>query len=249
MAGSATPGPNTPAPAGAASTATADGDRPQFATALRGYERNQVDDYLAQRDRDLSSLRAELADLRAERDRAVAEAEGKGKELLGGPRRRSAHLEPAAKEDELRYRRELLAHRRAGGLGDPQLGEAMDRRTSSRSPHRGRGAPARGRAGTLMTPGLPARAGPGPQAMAALQERERQISSSSRPRQQAESVLRAYAKRSPSGLREESRRPPSRPGSGPRSRRPPARTIATKEIPGCRAAVPTSAASSPSSRS
>ena len=50
MAG-ATPWPSTPTPNGGA-TATADGDRPLFATALRGYERNQVDDYLTQRDKD-----------------------------------------------------------------------------------------------------------------------------------------------------------------------------------------------------
>ena len=94
MAGSATPW--SSAPAGAAATATADDDRPQFATALRGYERNQVDDYLAQRDKDLAVLRAELADLRAERDRAVAEVDSTGKELRD-VRAKSAHLEPAAR--------------------------------------------------------------------------------------------------------------------------------------------------------
>ena len=104
MAG-ATPWPNTPN--STAATATADGDRPLFATALRGYERNQVDDYLAQRDKETAGLRAELADLRAERDRAVAEAESTGKELREA-RAKSAHLEPAAKEDSFGFRAEKL---------------------------------------------------------------------------------------------------------------------------------------------
>jgi len=102
----ATPWPSTPTPNGGA-TATADGDRPLFATALRGYERNQVDDYLTQRDKELSGLRAELADLRAERDRAVSDAESVGKELREA-RAKSAHLEPAAKEDSFGFRAEKL---------------------------------------------------------------------------------------------------------------------------------------------
>jgi cell division septum initiation protein DivIVA len=101
-----TPWPSTPTPTGGA-TATADGDRPLFATALRGYERNQVDDYLGRRDKELSGLRAELADLRAERDRAVTEAENAGKELREA-RAKSAHLEPAAKEDSFGFRAEKL---------------------------------------------------------------------------------------------------------------------------------------------
>ena len=56
MAGSATPWPSTQG--AVAGTATADGDRPLFATALRGYERNQVDDYLERRDTELSELRS-----------------------------------------------------------------------------------------------------------------------------------------------------------------------------------------------
>jgi cell division septum initiation protein DivIVA len=101
----ATPWPSTPT--STAPTAPADGDRPAFATALRGYERNQVDDYLAQRDKELAGLRAEAADLRAERDRAVAEAENTGKELREA-RAKSAHLEPAAKEDSFGFRAEKL---------------------------------------------------------------------------------------------------------------------------------------------
>ena len=105
MAGSATPWPSTQG--AVAGTATADGDRPLFATALRGYERNQVDDYLDRRDTELSELRSQLADLRAERDRAVQDAESKSKELRDA-RAKSAHLEPAAKEDSFGFRAEKL---------------------------------------------------------------------------------------------------------------------------------------------
>jgi cell division septum initiation protein DivIVA len=104
VAGSATSWSSTDAPAG---TATADGDRPLFATALRGYERNQVDEHLDRRDRELASLRAELDDARAERDRALAEAESRSQELRDA-RAKSAHLEPAAKEDSFGFRAEKL---------------------------------------------------------------------------------------------------------------------------------------------
>jgi hypothetical protein len=70
------------AAAGAGATKTAGGDdRSPFAIALRGYERSQVDEHLARRDKETSGLQAELTELRQQRDEAVARAETAEKDL------------------------------------------------------------------------------------------------------------------------------------------------------------------------
>jgi len=202
VAGSATPWPSTPAPDGAAATATADGERPQFATALRGYERNQVDDYLAQRDKDLSSLRAELADLRAERDRAVAEAEGTGKELREA-RAKSAHLEPAAKEDSFGFRAEKLlriAEQEASDIRSSASREStniIEKARTEAEAHRHEVEQTLITRASLLEQQSAKRS-------AALQEREQQISEQlAAAREQAEQ-LQANARRVAERLREES---------------------------------------------
>ena len=202
MAGSATPWSSTPAPAGSAATAPADGDRPLFATALRGYERNQVDDYLAQRDKELSGLRAELADLRAERDRAVAEAESTGKELREA-RAKSAHLEPAAKEDSFGFRAEKLlrmAEQEAADIRSSASREStniIEKARTDAEAHRHEVEQTLITRASLLEQQAAKRS-------AALQEREQQITEQlAAAREQAEQ-LQANAKRVADRLREES---------------------------------------------
>jgi cell division septum initiation protein DivIVA len=200
VAGSATPWSNTPA--GAAATATADGDRPPFATALRGYERNQVDDYLAQRDKDVAALRAELADLRAERDRAVAEVDSTGKELRD-VRAKSAHLEPAAKEDSFGFRAEKLlriAEQEASEIRSSASREStniIEKARTEAEAHRHEVEQTLITRASLLEQQSAKRS-------AALQEREQQISEQlAAAREQAEQ-LQANARRVAERLREES---------------------------------------------
>jgi len=200
VAGSATPWPSTQG--AVAGTATADGDRPLFATALRGYERNQVDDYLTQRDKELSGLRAELADLRAERDRAVSDAESVGKELREA-RAKSAHLEPAAKEDSFGFRAEKLlriAEQEAAdirGSASRESASIIEKARTEAEAHRHEVEQTLITRASLLEQQSAKRS-------AALQEREQQISEQlAAAREQAEQ-LHANAARAAERLREES---------------------------------------------
>ena len=200
MAGSATPWPSTQGTV--AGTATADGDRPLFATALRGYERNQVDDYLDRRDTESSELRSELADLRAERDRAVQDAESKSKELRDA-RAKSAHLEPAAKEDSFGFRAEKLlrmAEQEAAeirGSASRESSSIVEKARTEAEAHRHEVEQTLITRASLLEQQSAKRS-------AALQEREQQISEQlAAAREQAEQ-LHANAARAAERLREES---------------------------------------------
>jgi len=183
-------------------TATADDDRPLFATALRGYERNQVDEHLDRRDRELAALRTELSDVRAERDRALAEAESRSQELRDA-RAKSAHLEPAAKEDSFGFRAEKLlrmaeqeaadirstASRESAGIIEKARTEAESHRHEVEQTLITRASLLEQQAAKRST---------------ALQEREQQITEQlAAAREQAEQ-LQANAQRAAERLREES---------------------------------------------
>ena len=198
MAGSATSW-STQAPAG---TATADDDRPVFATALRGYERNQVDDHLDRRDKELAALRSELAELRSERDRAVADAESKDQELREA-RAKSARLEPAAKEDSFGFRAEKLlrmAEQEAADIRSSAGRESssiVEKARTDAEAHRHEVEQTLITRASLLEQQAAKRS-------AALQEREQQIGEQlTAAREQAEQ-LQANAARAAERLREES---------------------------------------------
>jgi len=101
VAGTAT----SPTPTPAAHAAT--GDAPLFDTALRGYERRQVDEFVTEKNKEVSRLTMELAEANRQRRLATEHAESTEKELREA-RARSAHLEPAAPEDSFGFRAEKL---------------------------------------------------------------------------------------------------------------------------------------------
>jgi cell division septum initiation protein DivIVA len=91
------PSPSAPTPGGS----------PTFDTVLRGYERRQVDDYIARIRTEVAAVRDELADTQRQRKLATEHAEATETELRE-LRARSAHGEPAVKEDSFGYRAEKL---------------------------------------------------------------------------------------------------------------------------------------------
>lgn len=105
MAGPATTSPSTssspPAPA------KNGGDTHSFDTVLRGYERRQVDDFAAEKSKEIAWLKMELAEAHRQRRLATEHAEGTETELRE-LRASSAHAEPAAIEDSFGYRAEKL---------------------------------------------------------------------------------------------------------------------------------------------
>lgn len=96
------PGTNNPSPPSSSSS-----DVPSFDTVLRGYERRQVDEFVADRNKELSWLKMELAEAHRQRRLATEHAEGTESELRD-LRASSAHGEPAAIEDSFGYRAEKL---------------------------------------------------------------------------------------------------------------------------------------------
>ena len=101
MAGTAT----SPTPTPAAHAAT--GEAPLFDTALRGYERRQVDDFVTEKNKEVSRLTMELAEANRQRRLATEHAESTEKELRDA-RARSAHMEPSVPEDSFGFRAEKL---------------------------------------------------------------------------------------------------------------------------------------------
>ena len=98
MAGPATANPPLSTPEGGA-------DQP-FDTALRGYERRQVDDFVAARSKEISRLKSQLADERRQRQAATERADAAATELRE-VRARSAH-EPADPQESFGFRAEKL---------------------------------------------------------------------------------------------------------------------------------------------
>jgi cell division septum initiation protein DivIVA len=106
-----------------------------FDTVLRGYERRQVDDFVAKSNDEIIRLKEDLAEAQRQRRLATEHAEATERELreLQG---RSAHAEPIAVEDSFGYRAEKLlrmadqeaADMRAGATRDAEAVEAAARR-------------------------------------------------------------------------------------------------------------------------
>jgi len=82
-------------------------DGQSFDTALRGYERRQVDEFVNEKQKEVSRLRMELADAQRQHRRAKEHAEATEVELRE-LRAKSAHTEPMSMEDSFGYRAEKL---------------------------------------------------------------------------------------------------------------------------------------------
>ena len=85
-------------------------DYPQgqtFDTVLRGYERRQVDEFVAKASDDVARLKNDLADAKRKCRLATDHAEATERELRD-VRAKSAHTEPRSVEDSFGYRAEKL---------------------------------------------------------------------------------------------------------------------------------------------
>jgi hypothetical protein len=78
-----------------------------FDTVLRGYERRQVDDYVAKAKDEIAKLKDELSEAQRKRRLATEHAEATERELRD-VRAKSAHSEPRSVEDSFGYRAEKL---------------------------------------------------------------------------------------------------------------------------------------------
>ncbi|WP_214401940.1 hypothetical protein, partial [Pseudonocardia lacus] len=175
---------------------------PSFDTVLRGYERRQVDDFLAQRRAEVTSLREELAEAQRQRKLATEHAEATEKELRE-LRARSPHGEPAAKEDSFGYRAEKLLR-----LAEQEAAEARSHATKESASIIERARTEAEKHRHEVEQNLIARASQLEQQAAQrnteLQEREQQIADQlAAAREQAEQ-LHSTAARAADRLREES---------------------------------------------
>jgi hypothetical protein len=186
------PSPAAPTPPGS----------PSFDTVLRGYERRQVDDYVTQVRSELAALRDELADTQRQRKLATEHAEATETELRE-LRARSAHVEPAAKEDSFGYRAEKLLR-----MAEQEAAEARSHATKESAAIIERARTEAEKHRHEVEQNLIARASQLEQQAAQrsteLQEREQQIADQlAAAREQAEQ-LHATAARAADRLREES---------------------------------------------
>ena len=94
--------PTTATPSGSPNSASL-----PFDTVLRGYERRQVDEYVAKAKDEVSKLKEELAEAQRKRRLANEHAEATERELRD-VRAKSAHSEPRSVEDSFGYRAEKL---------------------------------------------------------------------------------------------------------------------------------------------
>ena len=78
-----------------------------FDTVLRGYERRQVDEFVAKQKDELAKLQDELSEAQRKRRLATEHAEATERELRD-VRAKSAHAEPRSVEDSFGYRAEKL---------------------------------------------------------------------------------------------------------------------------------------------
>ena len=192
MAAPTVPSPAAPTPPGS----------PSFDTVLRGYERRQVDDHLSRLHREMAALRDDLAEAQRQRKLATEHAEATEAELRE-LRARSAHTEPAAKEDSFGYRAEKLLR-----LAEQEAAEARTHATKESAGIIERARTEAEKHRHEVEQNLIARASQLEQQAAQrnteLQEREQQIADQlSAAREQAEQ-LHATAARAADRLREES---------------------------------------------
>ena len=94
--------PTTATPSGSPNSASL-----PFDTVLRGYERRQVDEYVAKAKDEVAKLKEELAEAQRKRRLANEHAEATERELRD-VRAKSAHSEPRSVEDSFGYRAEKL---------------------------------------------------------------------------------------------------------------------------------------------
>jgi cell division septum initiation protein DivIVA len=186
------PSPAAPTPPGA----------PTFDTALRGYERRQVDDYVAQIRAQSAAMRDELAEAQRQRKLATEHAEATENELRE-LRARSPHGEPSVKEDSFGYRAEKLLR-----MAEQEAAEARSHATKESASIIERARTEAEKHRHEVEQNLIARASQLEQQAAArnteLQEREQQIADQlTAARDQAEQ-LHAAATRAADRLREES---------------------------------------------
>lgn len=78
-----------------------------FDTSLRGYERSQVDAFVAEKSKEVARLQSDLSEATTARKRATEHAEATEVELRE-LRAKSAHVEPVSVEDSFGYRAEKL---------------------------------------------------------------------------------------------------------------------------------------------
>jgi chromosome segregation ATPase len=78
-----------------------------FDTALRGYDRRQVDEFVAERSKEIAQLKAELGEAQRQCRMATEHAQATEREIRD-LKVRSAHIEPAAPEDSFGFRAEKL---------------------------------------------------------------------------------------------------------------------------------------------
>jgi hypothetical protein len=94
--------PTTATPSGSSNSSSI-----PFDTVLRGYERRQVDDFVAKQKDEITKLKDELAEAQRKRRLANEHAEATERELRD-VRAKSAHSEPRSVEDSFGYRAEKL---------------------------------------------------------------------------------------------------------------------------------------------
>jgi cell division septum initiation protein DivIVA len=94
--------PTTATPSGSPNSANL-----PFDTVLRGYERRQVDEYVAKAKDEIAKLKEELSEAQRKRRLANEHAEATERELRD-VRAKSAHSEPRSVEDSFGYRAEKL---------------------------------------------------------------------------------------------------------------------------------------------
>ncbi|HZG90316.1 MAG TPA: hypothetical protein VEZ42_08890 [Pseudonocardia sp.] len=184
-----------------AHSAPASGE-PTFDTVLRGYERRQVDEFVSRHRDQLTALREELAEAQRQRKLATEHAEATETELRE-LRARSAHGEPAVKEDSFGYRAEKLLR-----MAEQEAAEARSHASKESAAIIERARTEAEKHRHEVEQNLIARASQleqqAAQRNAELQEREQQIADQlTAAREQAEQ-LHAAAARAADRLREES---------------------------------------------
>jgi cell division septum initiation protein DivIVA len=192
--------------AGTATTPTtpahAAGDGQIFDTALRGYERRQVDEYVGDKSKEISRLTMELAEANRQRRLATEHAEATEKEMRE-LRARSAHSERAVPEDSFGFRAEKLlrmAEQEAAEVrvhASRESAAIVEKARSEAEKHRHEAEQALISRASLLEQQAAQRA-------AELQDREQQIADQlAAAREQAEQV-HAAAARAADRLRQES---------------------------------------------
>lgn len=178
----------------------ASGDTP-FDTALRGYDRRQVDDFVAARRKEIARLRDELADEQRDRRSADERVETTAAELRE-VRARSAH-EPAVAEESFGFRAEKLlrmAEQEAGeirGNAGRESASIVERARNEAEQHRHEVEQSLITRASLLEQQSAQRS-------ADLQEREQQVSDQLAAAREQVDQMNAAASRSAERLRQES---------------------------------------------